>query len=178
MSCYKNNISIYGLFLAVILGVLSLLISPPAVSQQNPDFSGRWLFNVAKSDPGQGHTFLDARITLTIRQRPDSISITKTTQRPGSVDLVSREKYKLNGIVTLSPGKNQSKTVSTQWSEDGQTLIVSIDWIFNSESGSREINEQESYRLSNQGETLTVFSTSEDTPAENKMILVYDRVEK
>ena len=157
-------------------GLLAFNLIYPAFPQATADFSGQWLFNPDKSNAGSGGPFLDAKTTLVITQTSDSILIDKKVIRPGSHDLITKEKYKLGGSTTLNPGQNQTKTISTHWSDDHLTLFLYIDWIFSGGGSEREFQGEDAYRLTDDGKTLTVFSTSQNTSGETRMVLVYDRV--
>ena len=163
-------------FTGLLAGILISLISQNSFSQIPADFTGLWQFNREKSDAGSGNTFLDAKTILNIRQSEDSIIIKKNVIRPGSHDLVTTERYKLGGATVLRPEPNQSKNITTHWSEDRQTLFVYIDWIFSAGGSEREFQGEDSYRLNSDRNILTVFSTSQNNSGEKKMILVYDRV--
>lgn len=164
------------IFVTILSTLLGVFIFQYSFSQTPADFSGHWQFNREKSESGSGGTFLDAQTLLTINQSSDSIIIIKNVIRPGSHNMVTTERYKLNGLTVLTPGPNQTKNITTQWSDDHQTLFVYIDWIFSAGGTEREFQGEDSYRLGHNRNSLTVFSTSQNTTGENSMILVYDRV--
>jgi hypothetical protein len=161
----------------LLIGMISLFACRVSFAQLNTDFSGQWRFNPSQSDPGEGGKFLDSETTLYIHQTSDSIRIGKKIIRPGSRDIISAETYKLNGSVTFTPDKNQSKIVITHWSDDQQTLFIYTDWAFTTGGSIRQFSDEDSYRLTGEGKVLTVLSTSQNIAGESRMILVYNRAQ-
>lgn len=158
-----------GLFVA-----LSLLISSVTFSQNAANFSGSWVFDEAKSNPGDGGMRMTSQ-KLEIIQDENSFSIERAFSGQDGTERKMSETYTLDGKESLNPIFNTSKKSKAAWSNDMRTLTVSSLMIFEMNGESNEITTVEVYNLADAGETLSIDSQSATSMGERKSRLVYQK---
>jgi len=148
--------------------VLSLILSASGLNAQNPsDFSGKWIFDIKKSDPGKGSTFTQSDMTHVISQNPSSISIEEFIDQKST----GIKKFRLDGKETTEEEGSRIIKKSAVWSQDKKTLILTeITTI----SG-QDYRTDDTYGLSANGLVLTVKSVTRGPNFEILTILVYNK---
>ena len=141
------------------LSKLLLLLIAPAIFvsfQTLPDkanFSGEWKLNEGKSDLGQFAQF--APRTIKVNQRADSITITKTAPSFNGDDVTLSETLPFDGKEVESTIFGSSKRkASAKWSDDGQTLIITFNIMFDFNGQQTEVKGTETWTLADGGKTL------------------------
>src|SRR4030043_55331 len=105
--------------------ILSILLFSTTLFAQSPtDFSGKWEFDVAKSDPGEGGSFLVTKKTLIITQDLDSISLNSIYTIPDVMDFDETDKYDLNSKEKITKDNSGITKTFIKWSEDKKSFIL------------------------------------------------------
>jgi|DewCreStandDraft_4_1066084.scaffolds.fasta_scaffold45116_4 hypothetical protein len=132
----------------VLAAVAALLLSALPALAANPNFSGEWKMNAAKSDWGPMPTAPDKMIRK-IEQTEDTISIT-TTQAGPQGERTTSTTWKTDGSEqTVKMGNAEVK--GTAKFENGALVIQS-----KREVQGMEIGQKETWRLSEDGKVTTV----------------------
>jgi hypothetical protein len=153
-----------------------LLLFTSITNTQIPtNFSGTWAFDKSKSNPGEGGSFLDGDEILVITQNSTSISLEKTLIRQGSDDIKSTDTYNLGGTETIEKSDMGITKKSAKWSEDKQILTITTIMTFSSNITTNEYRVDDSYKLSDNGKTLTNQSISKNPIGERTIIQVYTK---
>jgi hypothetical protein len=138
---------------------LLLLSIAPAIFvsfQTLPDkanFSGDWKLNEGKSDLGQFAQF--APRTIKVHQTADSITISKTAPSFNGDDVTLSETLLFDGKEVESTIFGSSKRkASAKWSDDGQTLTITFNIMFDFNGQQTEVKGTETWTLADGGKTL------------------------
>ena len=165
----KNCISKAFLILTMFL------FASISVAQTPTNFSGKWAFDKSKSNPGEGGSFLDVDEILVITQDSASISLEKTLKRKDSEDIISTDKYNLNGKETIEKSDMGTTKKVTKWSDNKQILTITTIMAFISSVTTNEYRVDDSYKLTDNGKTLIIQSISKNPTGERTIIQVYNK---
>jgi hypothetical protein len=138
--------------------LLALLIAPAIFFsfKSLPDkanFSGEWKLNEGKSDLGQFAQF--APRTIKVKQTADSITISKTAPSFQGDDVTLTETLPFDGKEVESTIFGSSKRkASAKWSDDGQTLTITFNIMFDFNGQQTEVKGTETWALADAGKTL------------------------
>jgi hypothetical protein len=151
------------------------LSTTAAVLFANADLSGEWKLNEQKSELGQFGGRMAAR-KLKVTSGADTISIERTSVTPNGEERTTTEKLTFDGkeIETTIFGNNKKKSTA-QWATDGQTLNVNSVIVFDRNGEQMEIKVTEAWKLTDNGQALSVESTSTSSRGTNTMKLVYEK---
>jgi hypothetical protein len=149
---------------------LLTIISSDLYGQTPTDFSGKWVFDISKSKPGADGSFGSSDITHIITQNPSSITITEIL---GEQDYSIIDIFPLNGEATIEIQGSRKINRSAAWTTDKKILILTT--IMTIEGNDYRLDD--TYKLSDNGLTLTVQSVSKDINGENTVIWVYNKKE-
>jgi hypothetical protein len=159
-----------------LVTVLFLLTAFTAFAGEGKvDFSGTWNFNEEKSEMGEGGRFMRAT-KLVISQKDNDMTLERhVTRRDGETSTMT-DKLTLDGKECENPafGENTKKSVVT-WSEDGKNLTINTTMEFWREGDKTEITSVEIYKLSEDGNTLTIDYSGTSPRGERKATYVYDK---
>jgi hypothetical protein len=140
------------------------------------DFSGEWKLNEQKSDLGQFGRGAARKIKVNGVQA-NEISFERTSTNQAGEEVVRKEKLTFDGKETESIGFGNSKRKSTaKWSDDGQAMMVNATIMLDRNGEITEIKQKETWKLADNGQTLSIESNSVSSFGENNMKLVYDKV--
>jgi hypothetical protein len=159
-------------FLLKPLLILSMVLSASMLYAQSPtDLSGTWVFDISKSDPGEGGSFLYSDIIHVIKQTPKSISIEETIVRKGEDDVTSTETFSLDGKETTERLDYGITKRFAKWSKDKKTLvlttIITVD--------KKDWRGDATYKLSDNGLTLTVQTLFKNPKGESTVVQVFNK---
>lgn len=146
-----------------------LLFTSISIAQTPASFSGKWVFDKSKSNPGEGGYFMQSEEILDITQDANTITLNKTIKRTGSDDITDSGKFNLDGKGSINNNDSQTTKTIAKWSDDKQILTITTIMTFNSV----DYRTDDAYSLTDNGKTLTIQSTSKNPTGERKMILVY-----
>jgi hypothetical protein len=142
---------------------------------QKADFSGTYTFNEGKSQMGEGR-FRAPASKLVIAQSDSVMTLEKTGKDMNGGDVVTKEKYYLNGKTSENTGfMNSVKKSTIAWAADNKSLTINSSTIMERDGNTMETKAIEIYSLAADGKSLTINSTSTSQRGERKQTLVYDK---
>jgi hypothetical protein len=159
--------------------LLPFLIAPVillafAMKPDRANFTGEWKLNEGKSDLGQFAPYAPRVIKVT--QVADSITISKTAPSMNGDDFTLTETLSYDGKETKTTIYGTStKTSSTKWSDDGQTLTISYVLMLDFNGQTTEIKGTEAWTLGADGKTLVSQNNSPSSFGEMQAKGVYDK---
>jgi len=159
--------------------LLSFLLVPAAVpvtqTTASVDFSGKWVLNASKSDPGEGGAITGSEIVV-ITQNASSITFDRTFPRPGSEEIKRTETYSFDGKEeTITPPGGPTERRKAEWSADKQALTITTVMAFTMSGKTTEYKLIDRYTLGSGGKTILVNSISINPKGERKTVMVYDK---
>ncbi len=153
-------------FLAVVLAVV-LALPAFATAQAKPDFSGKWIQDMDKSDPAGGGRGPAGPQNLTIAQSATELTIERETPN-GAMKTV----YKLDGTESEnSTGRGTSKTKST-W--EGATLVTAGTQTMSMQGNEVTMETKEVRSLEADG-TMVVVTTTKSQMGERTRKVVFKK---
>ncbi|HET9826128.1 MAG TPA: hypothetical protein VFP87_12395 [Chitinophagaceae bacterium] len=159
--------------------LLALLIAPAILLSLRPlpdkaNFSGEWKLNEGKSDLGQFAQF--APRTIKVDQKADSITITKVAPSFNGDDVALTETLPFDGKEVESTIFGSSKRkASAKWSDDGQTLTITFNIMFDFNGQQTEVKGTETWTLADGGKTLISQNNSSSSFGDLAAKGVYER---
>lgn len=149
-----------------------ICISAAIVDKSN--FTGEWTLNEKKSDLGEfGARFTPKKIK--VEQKEDGLSIERVISFNGE-DRTTSEKLTLDGKESENTVFNNSKKKSTaKWSDDGQTLTVNSVTKLDRNGEILEIKSTETWKLMNEGKSLSLETVSTSSMGTNDVKAVFDK---
>ncbi|MEI7505095.1 MAG: hypothetical protein WCJ61_17610, partial [Paludibacter sp.] len=148
-------------------------LSSFSIAQTPTNYSGKWGFDISKSDPGKGGSFLYRDIVDNIIQNPTTISIEEIIRRPGNEDILDIQKFNLDGKETIEKNDMGTTKKIAKWSDDKKiltlTTIMTVD--------SKDYRIDVSYKLSDNGITMTVLTEIKNPNGERTVIQVFYKKE-
>lgn len=149
------------------ISLLTIILSD-LYGQTPTDFSGKWVFDISKSKAGANGSFGSSDITHIIMQNPSSITITEII---GKQDHSIIDIFPLNGEATIETQGSRKIKKSAIWAIDKK--ILTLTTITTIEGNDYRLDD--TYKLGDNGQTLTVQSVSKDINGENTVIWVYNK---
>jgi hypothetical protein len=147
-------------------------MNPLLFSQNWTNFTGKWAFDLSKSDLGEGAKYWSGEEILDIIQDASSIKIIKTSIIPGSENISKTVVYKFDGKELIVKEDFGTTKRNISWSEDGRILIINAL----TSTSSREYLIIDSYSLSQDGKILTIKNYSKNAATgESTLKMVYNR---
>lgn len=144
-----------------------LAFSGSALALGNPDFSGTWTLDIAKSDMGQARpgALSGAKVTIVIKQTPAVLAITRNVGKgPETATL------KLDGTESINklPSGKEKKSTSA-WV--GSTLVTKST----TDMGNMKVSSTEVFSLSPDGKVMTIDTTLNTPSGVSKKKLIYNK---
>lgn len=141
-------------------------------SQNVTNLTGKWTFDLSKSNLGEGAKYWRGEEILDIFQDASSIKIIKTSIIPGSENISVTYVYKFDGKELIIKEDFGTTKKNINWSEDGKTLIINTLM----STSDREYLTIDSYSLSQDGDILTITNYSKNSATgESTLKMVYKR---
>ena len=148
---WKISRSFKPLKLALFI-LLFVSFKPLLFSQNVTNFTGKWAFDLSKSDLGEGAKYWSGEEILDIIQDASSIKITKTSIIPGSENISKTDVYRFDGKELILKEDFGTTKKNISWAKDGKTLIINTL----TSTSKREYLIIDSYSLSQDKKTLTI----------------------
>jgi hypothetical protein len=144
--------------------VFMFLLTSMALRAQTPtNFSGKWEFDKTKSSPGIVDSNFDGIVTRHITQNPSIITYRDIYVRKGSNDWkTADEQFRLDGKEQVKKDGTTTSRKSAQWSQDKKILTLTYRETYVEEGVSKELLVADSYKLSDDGKTLTIETYSKN----------------
>jgi hypothetical protein len=158
--------------------VLVFLLSSVALKDQSQtNLSGKWEFDKTESSPGTVHSKYDGTVTRKITQNSSTITYCDIYTRKGSNDWkTADELFRLDGKEQIKKDGANSRKKSAKWSQDKKVLTLTYRETYTEEGISKELLVAESYKLSDDGKTLTIETYSKNqVTGETKTKSVYQK---
>lgn len=162
-------------FVLFLIAGFICLSSTAAVLFAHADLSGEWKLNEQKSELGQFGGRMAAR-KLKVSSQVDTISIDRTSVTPNGEERTVSEKLTFDGKETETTvfGNNKRKSTA-KWAADGQSLNINSVMVFDRNGEQMEIKVAETWKLIENGQVLSVESTSTSPRGTNTVKLVYEK---
>ena len=139
------------------------------------DFSGQWTLNEQKSELGQYGGRMAPK-KLKIDGQADAITYERFSTNQNGDEVIMKEKLTFDGKESESTVFGNSKKKSTaKWSDDGQALTVNSTILLDRNGETIEIKLTETWKLIDNGQALSLESTSNSSFGTNTMKLFYDK---
>ena len=152
--------------------LLFVSFKPMLFSQNVTDFTGKWAFDLSKSDLGEGSKYWSGEEILDIIQDAYSINIIKTSIIPGSENISKTDVYKFDGKELILKEDFGTTKENISWAKDGKALIINTL----TTTSTREYLIIDSYSLSQDSKTLTITTYSKNSATgESTLKMVYNR---
>lgn len=148
--------------------VLASTFSGSLYAQPDPDFSGTWVLDMAKSDLGTSNSAIKQgqmhKILLILTQTTNQLTIKRST---GDTAI-----YNLDGSESVNSLPNGSQaTTFMKW--DGNTLVAKTT----SNLGGQTVEMSDVRSLDSSGQIMTVHLTRKTPRGEMKQTLIYSKQE-
>lgn len=149
-------------------------LSPLPVKLGPTDFSGVWMLSEEKSQLGNlGAGNMPYKMDITHTDK--NLISTRYTIVEWGDDRVSAETLKLDGSEKKSEFWNSPRITTANWSENGDTLVVSSTTTFTRGGRTSEIKSSEKWSLQKRGTELVIEQKSMTFRGERVSTLVYEK---
>jgi hypothetical protein len=141
------------------------LLSSATLKSQTPiNFSGKWTFDKTKSTPGTNSAEYNGTLVRQITQTTSTLACRDIYTQNGTNDYTtSDDVFNLDGKEEIDKSDpNSILAKSVIWSQDHKSLTLSYKSTYIDEGVSKEFIINETYKLSDDGETLTIENYSKD----------------
>jgi hypothetical protein len=158
-----------------ILIALSMLFFLPALTiyAQKADFSGEWKLNKEKTVLAENQLFLSG---ITIQIKSDSLLTTRVYENGNGEEYPFEENLSLDGkdckIVIFDMPRTSKATRSDT---DGSIMIASTT-TFNGNNGQEDMTAKETWKVDNEGKTITLEFTNNMSGNEISGTYYYNKV--
>lgn len=171
---YMKNVLSKKLATVLLAGFVCLTAAATALFA-HADLSGDWKLNEQKSEMGQFGGRMTAR-KLKVSSQADAITIERTSVNQNGEERTTTEKLTFDGKETETTvfGNNKRKSTA-KWSDDGQQLTIQSVMVFDRNGQTMEIKSNEVWKLTENGQALSLESTSTTQRGTNTMKLVYEK---
>jgi hypothetical protein len=171
----SSNFAFKGRTLLLSLLSICILSTAATVIAINANFTGEWILNNSKSDLGEyGGRFAPKKYK--IDGQADAVTIERFTTSQDGAEVISKEKLTFDGKENESTVFGSSKKKSTmKWSDDGQVMTVNSTILLDRNGEITEIKLTEIWKLIDNGQALSVESTSNSSFGTNSMKLLYEK---
>lgn len=152
------------------------LVFSLTLNAQKTNFSGTWSFNESKSQMGEGR-FRMAPSKMTISQDNTVLTIESTRTRQSGETMTINEAYTLDGqeCDNSNPDQGRTKKSTVTFSADGKVMTITSKTTMERNGNKMEMQSVENYKLSDDGKTLTIETSSTSPRGEFKTTPVYDK---
>jgi hypothetical protein len=164
----------------LLIATVILTVCTSAAVINSLDFSGEWKLNEQKSELGQFGGRGAAKSIKVTSSDAKGISIERTSTNQNGEAVVRKESLTFDGKESESTGGfgNSTRKASAKWADDGQSMIINAIMTFDRNGEKMEVKQNETWRLGDNGQTLTIESNSSSSFGESTMKLVYEKVKK
>ena len=151
------------------------LVSTAAYFYANVDLSGDWTLNKGKSELGEwGDRIASTKIKIT--SKPDMLAVDRVGANFEGAEVTTNEKLSFDGKESESTmfGNSKKKSVAKR-SDDGQSLKVTSTIFLDINGEITEVKVDEEYKLTENGQALSLVSNANSSYGPSIMKLVYDK---
>jgi hypothetical protein len=156
--------------MAALTAALVLCVSMPARTQGIPNFSGRWIYNQALSDPrtSGNNPLVSFPSELLIKQTPVELHWQASTVRQDPIAAI----FKLDGSEVAIAGAPEM-TMTGKALPEGDRLVITSKRSYASPAGDITTDFKEVYSIA--GDVLTVEKTQTTGGVSSTLKAVYNR---
>ena len=164
----------------MLIAVVILTVCTSAAVITSLDFSGEWKLNEQKSELGQFGGRGAAKSIVVTSSDAKGISMERTSTNQNGEAVVRKENLTFDGKESESAGGfgNSTRKATAKWSDDGQSMIINAIMTLDRNGEKMEIKQNETWKLGDGGQTLTIESNSSSSFGESTMKLVYEKGKK
>ena len=161
---------------AFVIGASIFCLCTSATMLFVVNFSGDWKLNESKSEIGQFGRGA-ARSIKVVSSDANGIVIERTSTNQNGEAVVRKESLTFDGKEVESTGGfgNSKRKAKAKWSDDGNSMIIDAVTSFDRDGQTMEIKQKETWKLSADGNTLTIESSSSSSFGDNTQKLVYEK---
>lgn len=153
-----------------------LIVFLPLMPTETVDFSGRWSFDKASSEFGEGgDRFVPIR--LNIMQSDSMMTVVSTYQREYDDDFIDTLSFSLDGKENQSEFWHSPRIIIANWQEDGRSLTIKTWITFNHKDQKSEIFSSDIWKLDKEGSELTRDFTINGPLGEMKAIYIFAKTD-
>jgi hypothetical protein len=164
----------------ILLAAVIVTVCTSATVVTSVDFSGEWKLNEQKSELGQFGGRGAAKTIKVTSSDAKGIAIERTSTNQNGEAVVRKESLTFDGKESESAGGfgNSTRKATAKWSDDGQSMIINAIMTLDRNGEKMEIKQNETWKLGDGGQTLTIESNSSSSFGESTMKLVYEKGKK
>lgn len=142
-------------FIALI--ILLLILTASTISAQKADLSGEWKLNKEKSVIADNQLFLTS---ITIKIKPDSLFTTRVYENGNGEQYPFDENLSLDGKECKLVIYDMPRTSTATRSDSDGSIKISSATTFNGNNGEENMTAKETWKMDNEGQTLTLEFTN------------------
>jgi hypothetical protein len=155
-----------------LFSVLFFMVSFTSFAQTDK-FSGEWKLNTQKTNLGETQLYM---FSIRILIRNDSLLTTRTYKNVSGEEYPFDENLSLKGTEGKIVIYDMPRTAKASCSDADGTMTFESTTTFNSNGGTEDLVMKESWKVENDGNTLTINLTSKSSEGEQNAVFYYDKV--
>jgi hypothetical protein len=158
-----------------ILIALSLLFYLPALTiyAQKADFSGEWKLNKEKTVLADNQLFLSG---ITIQIKSDSLLTTRVYENGNGEEYPFVENLSLDGKDCKISIFDMPRTSKATLSDTDGSILIASTTTFNGNNGQEDMTAKETWKVDNEGKTITLEFTNKMSGNEISGTYYYNKV--
>jgi hypothetical protein len=158
-----------------IIFVLALVILLPAytATAQKTDLSGEWKLNKEKTVLAENQLFLSG---ITIQLKSDSLITTRVYENGNGEEYPFDEKLSLDGKECKIVIFDMPRTSKATRSDSDGSIAIASTTTFNGSNGEEDMVANETWKLENDGQLLTLVFTNKMSGNETTGTYYYNKV--
>jgi hypothetical protein len=158
-----------------ILIALSLLFYLPALTiyAQKADFSGEWKLNKEKTVLADNQLFLSG---ITIQIKSDSLLTTRVYENENGEEYPFVENLSLDGKDCKISIFDMPRTSKATLSDTDGSILIASTTTFNGNNGQEDMTAKETWKVDNEGKTITLEFTNKMSGNEISGTYYYNKV--
>ena len=162
----------------LVIAVAVFCICTSATIINSVNFSGEWKLNESKSELGQFGGRGAAKTIKVVSSDANGISTERISTNQNGEEVTRKESLTFDGKESESAGGfgNSTRKATAKWSDDGQSMIINAVMTFDRDGEKMEIKQKETWKLGDNGQTLTIEANSSSSFGDNNTKLVYEKV--
>lgn len=164
-----------------IMAAAAMMISGVTMNAQE-NFSGKWVFNEAKSNLGQAQAqgqgrsgFRMGATEINVTQQGNNLTVARTRMGRDNQTNVTTEKFDLSGKATENQTGNNTRKSTVSWSADKKVMTITTTMTMSFQGESRDVTSKEVWKLTDGGKALSIENINNTPNGETKTTLVYDK---
>jgi hypothetical protein len=153
--------------------ILLIITSPFSALGQNGGFSGEWKLNKEKTVLAENQLFLSI---VTIQIKSDSLLTTRVYENWNGEEYPFEENLSLDGKECKIVIYDMPRTTKASRSNTDVSLIIESTTTFYNDNGEDNLTAKETWKVDNEGNTLTINFTNKMSVGETIGTNYYNRI--